>query len=206
MTNNLVKRISKKNESFKKKRYSRTMRNIGGKPSKKSKKEKKKVYILYVIMPETKLSDNMLDFVCMSTDLTFLHSASNDIAENTSSKTLSREEMRNIINDSIYIDTIVMNTPNPKHNLEKWTPDGPMMPLFRFGTSGQEVYYTRQTSDKRGLIKNVYDNEHSGVVWAPPIKTMIEEEQINPGNIIWNEYYVPNKNKLKIEQVLRHEF
>ena len=197
MTNNLVKRVSKKNESFKR-RYSRTMRNIGGKPSKKSKKEKKIVYILYVIMPENKLSDNMLDFVCMSTDLTNLHSASNDIAENVSfNSELSGAEMRKImrpiINDSIYIDTIVMNTPNPKHNLEKWTPDGIYGPII--GTSGKQFYYTRQTSDKRGLIKNVYDIED-------PAKTKIEEEQFNPSNIIWNEYYVPNKNKLEIEQIL----
>jgi hypothetical protein len=192
MNNNLVKRISKKKKSFKK-RYSRTMRNIGGKSSNKSKQEKKLVYILYVIMPENKKSDNMLDFFCMSTDLTNLHSASNDIAENTSSKTLSREEMRNIINDSIYIDTIVMNTPNPKHNLEKWTPDGIYGPTI--GTSGKQFYYTRQTSDKRGLIKNVYDIED-------PAKTKIEEEQFNPSNIIWNENYVPNKNKRQIEQIL----
>ena len=185
MNNNLVKRISKKNESFKK-RYSRTMRNIGGKGSKKL------VYILYVIMPENKKSDNMLYFIGMSTDLINIHSMSNDIAENTSSETLSREEMRNIINDTIYIDTIVMNTPNPKHNLEKWRPDGRYGPIC--GTTGKQFYYTRHT-DKRGLIKNVYDKED-------PAKTNIEEEAYNPDNIIWNTYYVPNKNKLEIEQIL----
>lgn len=207
-----ITRLKKNNESIKK-RYS----GSGHKKSSKKKGKKKLIYILYVINQEN-VSDDMLSFIGMSTDLTNIHDMSNKIADwchlplnNELSKEEAeekRKEMIDIINDSIYIDTIVMNTHNPKHNLIKWKPTGvysedrvisSSLELF---TGTQEILFFTRHLDKfnSGLIKNVYDFD----IFQEMLRNVgvIDDNEFFHFAKVFSEDYFPNKKKREIEGFL----